>query len=110
MQKLSYELVLDQKKSKYDIGLSQKFYWTGIAGIAILLLLIKILEIYDINIGDTELFKYVMIGLLICIGIGWLYGLFAYNGENRIIRGFITFDENNIRNKQVSIRLSQNMV
>ncbi|KPM30227.1 Hypothetical protein I595_3303 [Croceitalea dokdonensis DOKDO 023] len=92
----SYELVLDQKKSKYDVGLSQKFYWTGIAGIGILLIVIKIFESYDINIGDTELFNYVMIGLFISVGIGWLYGLFAYNGENRIIRGFITFDENEI--------------
>lgn len=96
MQKLSYELVLEQKKSKYDIGISQKFYWIGIAGIGILLLLIKIFENSNINIGDSDLFIYVMIGLIICIGIGSFYGLFAYNGKNRIIRGFITFDENEI--------------
>ena len=43
-----------------------------------------------------------MYGLIICILIGNFYGLFESNGNNRIIRGFITFDENEITMNNVS--------
>jgi len=43
-----------------------------------------------------DLIKYLSYGLLICIGIGSFAGIFEYNGKNRIVRGFITFDENEI--------------
>ena len=97
MQKLSYELVLDQKRSKFDVGISQKFFWTGIAGLGIVFLLSKVFEnYYGINIEEMDLVKYLIYGLFISVGIGTFYGIFEYNGKNRIIRGFITFDENEI--------------
>ena len=97
MQKLSYELVLEQKKSKYDVGFAQKFFWTGITGLGIIFLLSKVFEsYYSINIQEMDLVKYLSYGLFICVGIGSFAGIFEYNGQNRIVRGFITFDENEI--------------
>lgn len=97
MEKLSFDLVLDQKKSKFDIGISQKFFWTGLCGLSIFLGINWIFKKYtDLNINDFQLIKYLMYGLLFCIVIGIFYGLFESNGNNRIIKGFITFDENEI--------------
>ncbi|MCK0158926.1 hypothetical protein MWU65_17190 [Cellulophaga sp. F20128] len=97
MQKLSYELVLDQKTVKYDIGVSEKFYYIGIAGLILVFFFNWLLESYtEIILLDIQLVKYIMYSFIICLIIGSLYGLVDKNGNNRIIKGFITFDENEI--------------
>lgn len=97
MEKLSFDLVLDQKISKYDIGVSEKFYYIGGAGLIIFLCASWILKNYTgIILLDFQLVKYIIYGFLICLLIGTLYGLVDHNGNNRIVKGFITFDENEI--------------
>ena len=97
MSKLAFDLVLDKKKSKFDIAISEKFFYVGLGGI---LFLLAVLWIFKNNLGidleELKIVKYIGYGLLICIGIGTFYGFVDYNGNNRIVKGFITFDENEI--------------
>ncbi|WP_047414186.1 hypothetical protein [Cellulophaga sp. Hel_I_12] len=97
MEKLSFDLVLDKKIAKYDIGISEKFYYIGGAGLFLFLFFNWILKNYtNIILLDYQLVKYMMYGFLICLLIGTFYGFVDKNGNNRIIKGFITFDENEI--------------
>ncbi len=97
MEKLAFDLVLDEKKSKYDIAISEKFFYIGFGGIFLFFAINWALEKYmDIIFLDLQIIKYLMYGLLVCIMIGTFYGFFDFNGNNRTIKGFITFDENEI--------------
>jgi len=97
VEKLSFDLVLDQKTAKYDIGVSEKFYYIGGVGLIIFLCGNWILKSNtEIILLDLQWVKYIIYGFLICLMIGTLYGLVDHNGNNRTIKGFITFDENEI--------------
>lgn len=97
MEKLSFNLVQNKKTSKFDIGISQKFFWIGLGGVLIFSAIILILEKYiNINLDKIEFIKYAMYGLIISMLIGTIYRLFEFNGNNRTVEGFITFDENEI--------------
>jgi len=97
MNKLAFDLVLDKKKSKFDIAISEKFFYVGLGGV---LFLLAVFWIFKNNLGidleEIKIVKYIGYGFLICIGIGTFYGFVDYNGNNRIVKGFITFDENEI--------------
>ncbi|MDT0622021.1 hypothetical protein [Croceitalea vernalis] len=97
MNKLAFDLVLDKKKSKFDIAISEKFFYVGLGGV---LFLLAVFWIFKNNLGidleEIKIVKYIGYGFLICILIGTFYGFFDYNGNNRIVKGFITFDENEI--------------
>ncbi|MBU3820467.1 hypothetical protein KO566_00210 [Flavobacteriaceae bacterium XHP0103] len=109
MEKLSFDLVLDQKKSKYDIGISQKFFWSGLCGILIFISANWIFNKYtNLNIKDFRIIDYLIYASFLCILIGSFYGFFEYNGNNRVIKGFITFDENEITiNNAIRYNLSE---
>ncbi|MET2984765.1 hypothetical protein [Aureibaculum conchae] len=97
MKKVAFDLVLDEKTNKFDIAISEKFYWIGMGGLGIFLIISLIFKNYtDINLEDLQLVNYVIFGLFICVGIGYVYGLVDYNGNNRIIKGFITFSKDEI--------------
>ena len=97
MEKLSFDLVLDKKTAKYDIGISEKFYYTGGVGLILFLVVNWVLKSYtEIILLDFQMVKYIIYVFLICLLIGTFYGLVDRNGNNRIIKGFITFDENEI--------------
>ena len=95
MQKLSFDLVLDQKKSRFDISNSQKFFWIGLTGLFVFFVINWLFQNY-INLENLQFAKYLIYGLFICMGIGILYGFFDSNGNNRTTKGFITFDEDEI--------------
>ncbi|MBJ2176350.1 hypothetical protein JBL43_19010 [Aureibaculum sp. A20] len=97
MKNVAFDLVLDEKTKKFDIAISEKFYWIGLGGLGIFLIIKWIFQYYmDINIEDVQLVNYVLFGFLICVGIGAIYGWVDYNGNNRIIKGFITFSKDEI--------------
>ena len=97
MQKLSFDLVLDQKKSRFDISNSQKFFWIGLTGLFVFFVINWLFQNYiNINLENLQFAKYLIYGLFICMGIGILYGFFDSNGNNRTTKGFITFDEDEI--------------
>ncbi len=97
MQKLSFNLVSDKRTSRFDIGISQKFFWTGIIGFIIFFILNWFLKkFFNINSEELQFIKYILFGCVICFMIGNFYGLFESNGNNTVIKGFITFDENEI--------------
>lgn len=97
MERLAFDLVSEKKKSKFDIAISEKFFYIGLGGVLLLLALSWVFRNYfNINLITLDAVKYIMYILLICIGIGTFYGFFDYNGNNRIISGIITFDENEI--------------
>ena len=97
MEKLAFDLVLNEKKSKYDVALSEKVFYVGLGGSIIIFAINWALKKYiGIAVLDLQLIKYLVYGLLACIAIGSLYVFFDFNGNNRIIKGFITFDENKI--------------
>ncbi|WP_422083288.1 hypothetical protein [Ulvibacterium sp.] len=97
MEKLAFDLVANKKKSKYDIAISEKFFYIGLGGLIFLLAVFKVFEHHwGITLEDFPVVKYMIYGLMICIMIGTFYGLVDYNGNNRVIKGIITFDENEI--------------
>ncbi len=97
MGKLAFDLVSNKRKSKFDIAVSEKFFYVGLGGLILLLGLFKVFDHYwGITLEGFPIVKYLMYGLCISCMIGTFYGLVDYNGNNRIIKGIITFDENEI--------------
>lgn len=97
MQKISFEIVSDEKKSKFDISVSQKLARIGLIGFIVCFGIQYLLEGHtQILAKDSQLFWFLVFAFLISFIVGIIYGFFESNGQNRVIRGFITFDESEI--------------
>jgi len=97
MRNLAFDLISPQKKSKIDLSISEKFYFFGLIGALLFALTTNLSKKYfDIEILNFEFSSYIIIGLFLAILISTWYRIFDYNGNNLQIKGFITFDENQI--------------
>lgn len=97
MNKLAFDLVSDKKTEKFDFAVSEKFYAIGLGGGLIFMGLSWLLnKYYGIKLYEIDYIEYLPYLFIFFFLIGIFYGLFDYDGNNRIIKGFITFDENEI--------------